>query len=114
MPNGKIKTQYSPPMRTCLEGLAASSVEDIVTRYGFATAKPAEILRQRAADMLRMGFERALLKSPPHSSDSFIYQRQPKCCRLKWLPGQQRHTCAKCWGPILEDRKGGEGLAMYG
>ncbi|KAG2488690.1 hypothetical protein HYH03_012691 [Edaphochlamys debaryana] len=107
VPEGRIGRAYPEGLAACMRQLASHPVLDIMEHYGFTTRKPAEILKRRARDMLRLGFEGALVESPPRSSPRLSYQHQPPCCDVTLNPNGYTYRCNECWRPILEAQKDG-------
>ncbi len=104
MPGGVLGTSYPAPLRTCLEGLAASAPAATAQRYGLPLP-PAQLLQRRAADLLAMGFERAAAGAAPEPAPCYVYAPQPPCCDLSYDAAAGHVRCGTCWRPALEERK---------
>lgn len=105
-PGGAIGTAYPPAFRALMAKLAAMAPRDIMTAYGLLDRANAVVLRERAADMLRLGFE-GVLSAGAGNDPEHIYAWQPPCCHMRLerrLLGPPALRCATPWTPIVHPR----------
>eukprot|EP00887_Chlorella_sp_A99_P007491 scaffold2.g7491.t1 len=107
-PGGRVGTRgYPPGLLRCLRKLDGMSVDEVVQRYGFHE-RQAAILRGRARDMLREGFEWTLERGRPRNPPPIAYDWQPPCCNMTyvghWTGVKDDWRCVDRWEPLIGEK----------
>mmetsp|Transcript_34884 Transcript_34884/g.110195 ORF Transcript_34884/g.110195 Transcript_34884/m.110195 type:complete len:361 (-) Transcript_34884:17-1099(-) len=72
---GAIGFNYPPSVKTCMEKIAGMTKHEVMAEFRIPRAFVAELLQNRAKDMLTLGFEKALWKDLEDNGDVASYHR---------------------------------------
>lgn len=114
---GAIGINYPPKLKQCLIKLSNMTPQDIKDLYKFPKLVNAEVLFNRATDMITRGFEWTIKYGKPTNRAPKRYLFQPPCCKLL-LDDQQQIHCAHPWNvstdmPLGDPVAGGEWKKPY-
>ena len=102
VPEGKIGLSYPPNIERCLKKYSEMSIGSLVEDFGMdLNRQPAEIISQRARDMITIGFEETMERGAPNNSIRFKMPHQPPCCNIAVV--NRQIMCESCWQPLLPE-----------
>lgn len=83
VPQGTIGFNYPPKVQKCLEKFSKLGPGNIMQEFDMWEMRDAQVLFQRATDMLEMGFEWTLQYGEPRNLSPVRYAWGTPCCRIQ-------------------------------